>query len=133
MPQLRSEFQVSISTRFKVIAFYIFVYEFVKYAGKKHKDFQRKASRKSQLCCASSSLLAHNLSSTLSIIGSKFLVWPKCFFFSFNTSSSSSSSFGGKPRSTSMLKSSSSSSASVVENSVAWKPKIAVTIWFESS
>ena len=34
MPQLRCKFQVSIFSRFKVIAFLIFVYEFVKYAGK---------------------------------------------------------------------------------------------------
>ena len=34
MPQLRSKFQVSTFSRFKVTAFSIFVYEFVKYAGK---------------------------------------------------------------------------------------------------
>ena len=34
MPQLRFKFQVSIFSRFKVIEFFISVYEFVKYAGK---------------------------------------------------------------------------------------------------
>ena len=34
VPQLRSKFQVFTFSRFKVIAFFIFVYEFVKYAGK---------------------------------------------------------------------------------------------------
>ena len=34
VPQLRYKFQVSIFSRFKVIAFFNFVYEFVKYAGK---------------------------------------------------------------------------------------------------
>ena len=34
VPQLRSKCQVSSFSRFKVIAFFIFVYEFVKYAGK---------------------------------------------------------------------------------------------------
>ena len=34
VPQLRSKFQVSTSSRFKVIAFFIFVYEFIKYVGK---------------------------------------------------------------------------------------------------
>ena len=49
VPQLRSKFQVSTFSRFKVIAFFIFVYEFVKYAGKNIlKDFRRKTLRKSQ-------------------------------------------------------------------------------------
>ena len=34
VPQLRSKFEVSTFSRFKVRAFLIFVYEFVKYAGK---------------------------------------------------------------------------------------------------
>ena len=34
VPQLRCKFQVSTFSRFKVIAFFIFVYELVKYAGK---------------------------------------------------------------------------------------------------
>ena len=46
VPQLRCKFQVFIFSRFKVIAFCIFVYEFVKYAGKKLKDFRRKDKEK---------------------------------------------------------------------------------------
>ena len=34
VPQLRAKFQASNFSRFKVIAFFIFVYKFVKYAGK---------------------------------------------------------------------------------------------------
>ena len=48
VPQLRSKFQVSTFSRFKVRAFYIFVYEFVTFARKKHKNFRRKALRKSK-------------------------------------------------------------------------------------
>ena len=53
MPQLRSKFQVSTFSRFKVIAFFIFVYEFVKYAGKnirtsdaKHRGSPNEARQK---------------------------------------------------------------------------------------
>ena len=42
VPQLRFKFQVSIFSRFKVIEFFISVYEFVKYAGKKHKTSNTK-------------------------------------------------------------------------------------------
>ena len=42
MPQLRCKFQVSTFSRFKVIAFFIFVYEFVKYAGKNIRTFDAK-------------------------------------------------------------------------------------------
>ena len=45
---LSYKFQVSNFSRFKIIAFSSFVYEFVIFHGKKHKDFRRKASRKSQ-------------------------------------------------------------------------------------
>ena len=34
VPQLRSKFEVFTFSRFKVIALFIFVYEFLKYAGK---------------------------------------------------------------------------------------------------
>ena len=47
-PHLCSKIQVSRLSRFKVIAFFIFVAEFVNVTRKKHKDFQRKALRKSQ-------------------------------------------------------------------------------------
>ena len=38
VPQLRSKFQVSTFSHFKVIAFFIFVYEIIKNAGKKRKS-----------------------------------------------------------------------------------------------
>ena len=46
VPQLRSKFQVFTFSRFKVIAFFIFVYEFVKYAGKnvRTSDAKRRGS-----------------------------------------------------------------------------------------
>ena len=46
MLQLRSKFQVSTFSRFKVIAFFIFVYEFVKYDGKniRTSDAKRRGS-----------------------------------------------------------------------------------------
>ena len=46
MPQLRSKFQVSTFSRFKDIAFFIFVHEFVKYAGKniRTSDAKRRGS-----------------------------------------------------------------------------------------
>ena len=46
---LSSKFQVSNFSRFKVIAFSNFVYEFVIFQGKNIRDFRRKVSRKSQL------------------------------------------------------------------------------------
>ena len=51
VPQLRCKFQVSTFSRFKVIAFFIFVYEFVKYAGKniKTSDAKRRGSPKNIL------------------------------------------------------------------------------------
>ena len=44
--QLISNFQVSTFSRFKVIAFFIFVYEFAKYAGKniRTSDAKRRGS-----------------------------------------------------------------------------------------
>ena len=48
VPQLRLKFQVSISSCFKVIAFSYFCLRIRKICRKKHKDFRRKASRKSQ-------------------------------------------------------------------------------------
>ena len=46
VPPLRFKFQVSNFSRFKVIAFLIFVYEFVKYAAKniRTSDAKRRAS-----------------------------------------------------------------------------------------
>ena len=46
MPQLRSKFLVSTFSCFKVIACFIFVYEFVKYAGKniRTSDAKRRGS-----------------------------------------------------------------------------------------
>ena len=46
VPQLRCKFEVSTFGRFKVIAFLIFVYEFVKYAGKniRTSDAKRRGS-----------------------------------------------------------------------------------------
>ena len=53
MPQLRCKFQVCAFDRFKVIAFFIFVYEFVKYAEKniRTSDANRRGSPQNNLIC----------------------------------------------------------------------------------
>ena len=47
VPHLIFKIQVSTFSRFKVIAVFIFVAEFVNFTGK-NRDFQREALRKSQ-------------------------------------------------------------------------------------
>ena len=48
VPHLSSKFQVSTFSRFKVIAFLTSGCRIRNFAQKKHRDFQRQASRKSQ-------------------------------------------------------------------------------------
>ena len=48
VPHLSSKIQVSPFNRFKVMAFFISGADFVILSGKKHRDFRREASRKSQ-------------------------------------------------------------------------------------